>query len=854
MTTPSRPPRAVLSMFLGSTLTALAALTLIVPTSDALEKAAGELSAHRATEEFEAWRDSMDAFFEANPERKTTKGSGWKPYNRAKWYAERHMENGVLPPAGARWNALQEKIEIERRAGVTPRSTWFSQGPTNFAGRMLAIAFHPNATTVYAGAAGGGVWKTTDSGASWAPMSDELASIAIGAVGLSANDPEIVVIGTGEPVPGVSVIDGVGILRSTNGGTTWETTNVTYGVPSGHGVHMIEVNPLTGTMLAGASDGLWRSTDDGANWTQVRNDGDYFDIKWKPGDANRVYAAKGDAPNGNKVKVSTDDGLTFSNAGTGQPASFLIGKTRLAVSPDDPSTVYAMYADHGTSGNLVGVYRSQNDGANWSVMSTTPNIPNGQGWYNLSLLADPFNVDRVYAGGVSLYRSVNGGVSWTVIGNNVVHVDHHDSRLVPGTNDLWVANDGGIWESTNNGNDWTDLNNGIVSYQFYDICVNNGPTSYYIMGGTQDNGTDKWSGTTVWANGLGADGMVCNISPVNGTTVYAEIQFGGHRKNTNSGSGAWTNFMSGLTGTGAWVAPTELDPNDTNHLYTSTSAGTFRSTNGSSWTNVDNRVGRWYSISPLDGDLVWAVLSNARYTTDDGSTWIDCSSYGFPTGSATRILAHPTDMSSAFVSFSTYSGAANIAMTTDLGVTWQDVSGDFPTQPVNAIVVNPSDPTQWFIGTDTGVWSSTNGGTNWLPFEAGLPNAQVLDLEIQNSLQKLVAGTHGRGSWEIDIPPTIGTDVEIGTPAALPLMLDPPAPNPIRDRAMLRFAAKHDGPVTLEVYDVSGRLVGRVAELARGDGVIRNAPWFTDDVSSGVYFAVLRAGDLRRSQKLIVAK
>jgi hypothetical protein len=256
----------------------------------------------------------------------------------------------------------------------------------------------------------------------------------------------------------------------------------------------------------------------------------------------------------------------------------------------------------------------------------------------------------------------------------------------------------------------------------------------------------------------------------------------------------------------------------------------------------------------VSGNIIWVVSGNARYSPDDGASWVDAAPYGFATGGSTKILAHPTNPATAFVTFSSYGAVAHVARTTDMGATWEDVTGDFPSQPVNAMAVNPSDPSQWFIGTDVGVWASTNGGTNWIPFETGLPNAVVVDLEIQDSLQKLVAGTHGRGSWEIDIPPTIGTDVEVGTAVALPLMLDPPAPNPIRDRAMLRFAAKHDGPVTLDVYDVSGRLVSRVAELGRGDGIIRNAPWLTDDVSSGVYFAVLRAGSMRKSQKLIVAK
>ena len=130
----------------------------------------------------------------------------------------------------------------------------------------------------------------------------------------------------------------------------------------------------------------------------------------------------------------------------------------------------------------------------------------------------------------------------------------------------------------------------------------------------------------------------------------------------------------------------------------------------------------------------------------------------------------------------------------------------------------------------------------------------VDDLEVKVSLSKLVAGTHGRGAWEIDLAP-VGTDVNVAVdPADLKLMLDPPSPNPVSDRTMLRYAAKHDGPVSLEIYDVQGRLVSDLQDFARGDGVIRTTPWFTDDVVAGVYFAVLRAGDVRKTQKIIVTK
>lgn len=804
------------------------------------------------------WFDQMDAFYEAHPEYKTMPGGGWKPYNRIKWFQLNRMENGELPPVEARLDAW--RVRQSRQSQLTPRAMWFPLGPTNLAGRILALEFDPtNAAVCYAGGADGGVWKTTNSGASWLPMSDELLSIAVGGIAVCPTNHNVVVIGTGEGTNNIDRVSGIGVLRSTDGGTTWITTSLSYAASGGHGFHVIRANPLTGTLLAGATDGLYRSTDEGATWTDVRptDKNDYYDIMWKPGDANTVYAAKGGASSGNNVKISTDDGLTWTLAGTGQPSSFQVGKTKLGVSANQPDWVYAVYANKG-DGTTLGVYRSTDTGATWTAQNTTTNMTAVQGWYNLTLAVDPNDANRVFCGGTPFFVSTNAGVSFGQIANNV-HVDHHAIAYEPGSNsNLWVGSDGGVWKSTNDGGTWTDLNNNLVTYQFYDICVNNGPAPYYVMGGTQDQGTDKWSGTTTWAEGLGGDGMVCNISPNNGTTVYAETQSGSHYRSTSSGSaGSFVSINSGITGTGAWVTPVAERFNPANNLFTATSAGTFRTLNGgSAWSLVDASSAVWIDVSEANGDYVWKVQGSVvRYSTDNGTTWQATAAFPFlPTGS-TKILAHPTDQNTVFVTFSGYGASAKVARSTDLGATWADVTGDLPFQPVNAIEVNPSNPVQWFIGTDTGVWATENGGVNWVPFEDGFPNAVVDDLEIQNSLQKLVAGTHGRGAWEIDIPPTIGTDAPVSVAAsALNLMFDNPFPNPVSDRTMFRYAAKSGSKVTLRVYDVQGREVADLADFETGDGFIRTTPWYTDDVPSGVYFAVLQAGTQSTSRKIVVAK
>lgn len=812
------------------------------------------------------WFDQMDAYYAAHPELTGREedeeegGQGWEPYNRLKWFHQARLHEGELPPAGARVHAWE--VAKQRRAALTPRATWFSLGPANFAGRMLSIEFDPtNANIVYGGAAGGGVWKSTDAGSTWTPMSDEIPSLAIGGIAVAPANTQIVVIGTGEATLNIDRVTGVGILRSTDGGSTWNPTSLSYSLTSNHGFHCLEANPSTGTMLAGATDGLWRSTDDGATWTQVRVGGNWYDVAFKPGDPQVVYTVRGDSATQAAVRKSTDDGVTWALAGTGQPDPITsgLGKAKIAISAAQPTWVYALWAQTNSPYNTVGVYRTTDDGVTWTARNTTTNIAGGQGWYNLSLTADPDNADVVIAGGVSLYRSTNGGTTFPTTGGGLVHVDHHVATYPPGlTNDLWVGSDGGLWRSTDDGASWpasSDRNNGLVTYQFYDICVNNNnATAYYVMGGTQDNGTDKWSGTSTWQNGLGADGMVCNINPNNGTTVFAEIQFGDHRKNTTSGIGGYTSINNGITGNGAWVAPVDERQSPANTLFTATTAGIFRTTDaGSNWSNVDTGGANSISVSWANGDIVWKS-AGPRYSTDNGTTWQFASPYGFSTGAITRIYAHPTDANSVLATFGGYALVAHVAYSTDLGATWANVTGDLPPQPVNTIVINPAIPSQWFIGTDVGVWVSMNAGVNWVPFETGLPNAFVSDLEIQVQLQKLVAGTHGRGAWEIDIPQgALDADVAVA-PSPKNLMLDTPFPNPVTDRTLLRFAAKSNARVTLGVYDVQGRLVTDLADFSNGDGIIRTTPWFATDVSSGVYFVVLKAGNDSISKKIVVAK
>ncbi len=831
----------------------LAALGLtILPAALAPAAHAGSAAA-----DYAEWDARKAAFFDAHPEFKTEReqGTGWEPYNRIKWLTEPRMVGGEENPAGARWNAWLAMREMQREQASASKSasaTWFSLGPSNLSGRVLDVRFDPtNTNIVYVGSAGGGLWKSTNGGSAWTPMTDELPSLAVNAIAVLPSNPSIVLIGTGEGTNNIAAIAGVGILKSTDGGVTWNTTSLTYTQSQGHGFHVMEVSPANEAILAAASDGVWRSTDQGDNWTKIRS-GEWTDIKWKPGGADSVFMMRvRDATTQGGLKLSADGGLTSVSLTTGLPSGLVIGKSKIGVSAANSNVVYLGIADYSTN-EMQGFYRSTDGGQTWALRATSPNIYGQQGWYNNSLVGDPNNADRVIAGGIDVWRSTNGGTTWAPIGGGV-HVDHHAAIYRPGTNDnLWLGSDGGVWESTNDGSSWTDRNAGLVTYQFYDICVSP-PDPLRSWGGTQDQGTDRWVGSTTWLQGLFADGMVCNGHPTDPNTVYAEIQFGEHYKSTNGGAN-WFDINNGISGGAPWVTPVAIDPNDGDHLYTMSSDGIWRTLDGgTTWANVDVLGAKSISISPVSSNVVWYLAQTVvKISTDDGATWTQTSPFPFTISGGTDIVAHPTDVNSAIVAFGGYTGVSHAGFTTDLGATWQDVTGNLPAIPATAVEIDPQNTGLWFLGTDLGVWATTTAGAVWAPYEIGLPNTVIVDLEIQNSARKLVAGTHGRGMWEIDIssPPSTGVPGGVAG-GAINLMLDPPYPNPFRGATALRYAAREPGrELSLSVYDVQGRLVEVLARHP-ADGIVREIRW-SPKGGAGVYLAMLRAGAGEKSRKLIV--
>lgn len=842
----------------GDALRVAVSLLALAATPAAATPTGAELARERMRE--------LESFFAGHPELQQPRGSMWKHFVANRWFLDNRTVNGVLPTAADRMLAWEER-EARLPLAANRDAGWFAIGPPNVSGRIVDLKFHPtDPRKVYAAAASGGVWISEDGGSTWRTTTDGLPSLAIGAVCVLPTNPDVVLAATGEGLNWSYVVFGVGIWKSTDGGETWAPTSLTHEITDNHGFHAMEANPITGTVLACANDGLWRSIDEGDTWSRVRSDGEYYDAKWQPGSATRVFAAKGNAASTNGIKVSNDDGLGWAAAGTGQPASSSISKTRLAVTPADPNAIYAHYGDKNSYGTL-GIYRSLDGGTTWQARNTSLNISGGQGGYAVTIAVDPADPQRVIAGGIRVYLSTDGGVNFAETGpgnplgdETAVHWDHHAVAWEPGsTENLWVGTDGGPWRSTDSGATWSPRRDGLITTQYYDVCLDPGSPEFR-MGGSQDNGL-TWveeADSSWYPSTLIADGFACYVEPTMPERIHSEWQFGGHVRSDDRGQ-SWQVTTAGLAGASLPFAPLALDVNRPGYLWTSTSSGIYRTVNGQDfWTWVDSHQATWIAVSPLLGSVIWTVNGNTggvpvRCSSNDGANWLAAAAYGFAVGNETKILSHPDNVATAFVTFAGYGGMAHVARTTNYGASWQDVSGDFPPEPANVMAIDPDHPEHWFVGTDSGVWFSENDGANWLPLGTGFPNVVVYDLEIQQAARKLVVTTYGRGTWETDLPQPTGF---AGTlePHAPNLLLDPPSPNPAAARVLFRFASRRAGRATLDLYDVRGRLVENVAELGGGDGIIRSVEWSPERLAAGVYFAVLRAGDEMASRKLVVAR
>ncbi|MFK7907928.1 MAG: WD40/YVTN/BNR-like repeat-containing protein, partial [Chitinophagales bacterium] len=540
------------------------------------------IEAERDTSNYPYWIEMMQdpkADFQATVSafnkywdgRKIEKGSGWKPFKRWESFTRSRLKADGSKPAPD--EVLNEYLATHKskkslKTSSTSNANWEEIGPTylpangtgqpNGVGRLNGIGFHPtDANTIYVGAPQGGVWKTTDAGISWTSTTDELPTLGISSIVVDYDDPDIVYIGTGDR--DASDAPGLGVWKSTDAGATWASSNSGMGNRT---VGMMVMHPTNSSIiLAATSGGIYKTTNAGVSWTQEQS-GNFKDIEYKPTDPNTVYAA---ASGSFYRSTNAGDSWTLLNSTQGIPDAY---RMVIAVTPDNPSVVYALASN---SGSFKAMYKSTNSGASFSTQSTTPNIldwstdgsgNSGQAWYDLCIAVDPNDETIVYVGGINIFKSTNSGQNWTINahwvgsgGADDIHADQHALEYSPVNDYLYNGNDGGIYFTNNGGTTWTDRSSGLGIAQIYKIGQS-ATEKDLVINGYQDNGTAVYDGD--WRTEIGGDGMECVIDHSDSNYQYGALYYGDVRRSTNNGFSFGTiaaNGVNGINESGAWVTP-----------------------------------------------------------------------------------------------------------------------------------------------------------------------------------------------------------------------------------------------------------------------------------------------------------
>ncbi len=697
------------------------------------------------------------------------------------FYRQRAYPRGFVP-AEYRFEALRqlEALRARRAEAPTPAQElgtgrWTEVGPSNIGGRVLALALHPaNDDILYVGTADGGVFKTTDGGQTWQPLTDRLPSLAVKCLLLDPKNPETIYAGTGEGNFGYGFAVGRGVMKSTDGGQTW-----TLSEPFTDYVNRLAIDPRqTNTVFAATNDGVFKSTDAGATWRAVLRSRMVFDLSLDHENPRVLLAAVWDQqwtnPIENGIWRSVDAGETWARIEAGLPAGDRIGRVSLARAPSDSMVVYAGVSQ--LSDTTMGIFRSDDGGLTWSQLPDTPSYCGNFCWYTNELTVHPTDTETVFAGGIRLWKSTDGGNTWA-LSDTGVHVDHHAlaiSRRNP--NVVFDGSDGGVHRSEDGGAAWIGMNLGLQISQFYAIGhAASNPALFY--GGTQDNGTLRSVGASSFQQVVGGDGMVTLVDPTDAQFVYAEAQFGFLRRSIDGGL-TFLNLSSDSpvfsTDRFNWVAPFTLDPSNPRVLYFGTHR-LYKSTNRAvSWTrisddltrNLDPAVYSYLStitaiaVAPSDPRTIYVGTADGLVwtTTDGGAT---PSSFrriiaGLPDRWVTRLAVHPRDGRVVYATFSGFNSEGGVPghvfRSADGGATWNNISSNLPDLPVNVVVIDPLNPVALFIGTDLGCFRSANGGASWEPFNDGLPNSIVFDLAFFGNTSFLRAATFGRGIWQYVTP------------------------------------------------------------------------------------------------------
>jgi len=743
---------------------------------------------------------------------------------RREWlFRQRAYPRGFIP-SDARARAVIElnRQLAERSAARAKRSTpetimdaattgtWTLIGPNPTKNGILttaawtnAIAVDPtNASVAYLGAPEGGVWKTTDGGAHWLPLTDTQPSLAIASITIDPTNHLTVYAGTGD-----SYLYGEGLLKSIDGGNTWTYIGSPFAGPFsnssyfGGGAHInqIAVDPASPLVVLAAvwefpasNAGIYRSADGGNTWEQVLTGAGATSVTFSS-TGSVAYAAISDYFGTSQAGIykSTDGGQSWTPAnGSGSTQLPLttsgvpsVGEMQLVMAPSSPTTLYVSIEGMNTYAPLTPspIFVSLDGGATWNPTATSPFSVQAAGNKGMVLTVHPTNPSIVFVGEQNLFRSMDGGHTWAMVTasadapvNNLFGDIRSFGFSASGVG-LYVGCDGGpssTEDAANQNIDWTNLSSTLATTQFYPGLSINPSNVAIAFGGSQDQGVQQYSGSPTWNTVQTCDGGWTAIDPNLTTNVYIVCETGTVQisKSINGG----TSFAAAQTGINAadrvaFIPPMVLDYTNPQNLY----FGTYRiyqSTNGAaSWapisgdltTGSDNPTISTIMVAPSDSNRVYAgtsdgqVQTTANATAGSAAIWTNITGT-LPNRAVSQVVVDPANPSTAYAVMSGFTFGSDtqrhVFKTTNAGTNWTDISGNLPNVPADDLVVDP-DVVNWlYLATDIGVYATTNGGTSWTPFGNGLPRTVVSSLKLHEPSRTLRAATMGRSAWDIIAP------------------------------------------------------------------------------------------------------
>ncbi|HYW44878.1 MAG TPA: IPT/TIG domain-containing protein [Bryobacteraceae bacterium] len=675
---------------------------------------------------------------------------------------------GTASPA-----ASSTTLNPQQWTSIGPQPIGTSTNPDAGSVLNLAMDLH-NPGTIYAGTYVGKLWKTTNSGTTWLPLSDtgplvDVQWIAVDPVALNT----------------VYVLDAGSIYKSADGGSTWtELPPVVTDASLKCSGEAFAIHPsVSATWLVSeycsaspSTSVIYKTTNAGAAWSrQATIAGEIDKLEFNASSPNYTYAA-GFASSSVLFEISTDTGTTWTSApGSGstalpQSAQYAPNVVGFASAPSSPKTIY-LQVDSSADPDVISMFKTADGGLTWNALTSflaaeekprTPGVT----------AVDPTNPNTVFAGAILLERSTDGGVTWAYADgsgtNTRLHSDNHAMVFTPDGNTVFESNDGGVWTSTSFRSasvTWKGLNQTFGTAEFYAPLGMDPTNPNRSFGGLQDNGTIMYSGNLAWAEaGILGDGYGTVINPVNTNIVYAVSNVGGIYRSTAGGAaGTFALLPTSPITFGNLV----MDFTTPTTLYAFQGPALFQSLDGgNTWPKFgppDNNTVDGLAVAPSDSNTVVAVLAGGAvpWITKNAQSGAAAWRAGLPlvtVSSSTNfegIAIDPANPNQLYALQGNGTSAAPLLTSSDGGMSLQ--ARNFGPNVVDiprALVVDPDLPNTMYLGTASSVFRSSDGGASWYPLASGFPLVNITSLNLHRGARILRAGTTGRGIWDLAVPTT----------------------------------------------------------------------------------------------------